>query len=34
MGRSLIKQVQDCFEAIAALGESRHAAKQAGTAQR
>ena len=34
MGRSLIKQVQDCFEAIAALGESRHAAKQVGTAQR
>lgn len=34
MGRSLIKQVQDCFAAIAALGASRHAAKQAGTAQR
>jgi integrase len=34
MVRSLIKQVKDCFEAIAGLGESRHAAKQAGTAQR
>ena len=34
MGRSLIKQVQDCFEAVAALGESRHAAKFVGTAQR
>jgi hypothetical protein len=34
MTRSLVKQAQDCFDAIAVLGESRHAAKQAGTARR